>query len=234
VLQRIDLADEVELEPADGLTVEGFEEDTIVRAALTALAEASGVDGGWRVEIDKRIPAASGLGGGSSDAAVALLLANETLARSLPKAELNEIASGLGSDVPFFLTDGPQLATGTGTELTPVALRRDYWVLLVLPAEATKESTGAVYDSFHGAGGFEERRTALLAALESGDLAALPPNDLASSPLAEELIAAGAFRADVSGAGPAVYGLFEERALALSARELIGSRGATWLTQPAW
>ena len=66
------------------------------------------------------------------------------------------------------------------------------------------------------------------------DLAALPANDLASSPLAAELRAAGAFRADVSGAGPMVYGLFAETGRAESARELMASRGATWLAQPAW
>jgi 4-diphosphocytidyl-2-C-methyl-D-erythritol kinase len=234
VLQRIDLADEIELEPADGFTVEGFEADTLVRAALTALAEAAGLDAGWRVEIDKRIPVASGLGGGSSDAALALRLANDTLADPLSRAQLNEIASGLGADVPFFLTEGPQLATATGTKLSPVDLPRDYSVLLVLPAGAEKESTEAVYDSFDRGDGFEERRATLLAALESRDLAALPRNDLASSPFADELLAAGAFRADVSGAGPMVYGLFEERSRALSARELMTSRGATWLTKPAW
>ena len=72
VLQAIDLCDDIELEPADSLVVEGFAEDTIVRAALIRLAEAAGVTPGWRVRIEKRIPVAGGLGGGSSDAAAAL------------------------------------------------------------------------------------------------------------------------------------------------------------------
>ena len=66
------------------------------------------------------------------------------------------------------------------------------------------------------------------------DLKALPPNDLASSPIADELRAAGAFRADVTGAGPAVYGLFTERDRAAVARELFTDRCETWLTAPAW
>jgi 4-diphosphocytidyl-2C-methyl-D-erythritol kinase len=97
-----------------------------------------------------------------------------------------------------------------------------------------KTSTAAVYDSFKGAGGFEERSTALREAIRAGDLAALPPNDLASSPIADELRGLGAFRADVTGAGPAVYGLFADRDLAEAARPALASRGRTWLTRPAW
>ena len=91
-----------------------------------------------------------------------------------------------------------------------------------------------MYDAFEGEAGFEDRRQALLAALEAQDLAALPSNDLASSPIAHELRVAGAFRADVSGAGPVVYGLYADRDRAVEARELMASRGATWLAQPAW
>ena len=234
VLQRLDLADEVELETAERLSVEGFEEDTLVRGALTALAEEAGVEPGWRVVIDKRIPVAAGLGGGASDAAAALRLGNETLAEPLSPERLHGVASHLGADVPFFLREGPQLGTGTGVELDPVDLPQDFVVVLVLPAEASKSSTAAVYDTFSGEASFEDRRAALLAALEAKDLTRLPPNDLESSPLADELRSAGAFRADVSGAGPAVYALFENREQAADAREQIAAHGATWLAQPAW
>jgi hypothetical protein len=78
----------------------------------------------------------------------------------------------------------------------------------------------------------------LLAALEKvrrpRDLAALPPNDLASSPLPAELESLGAFRADVTGAGPAVYGLFLHGEQARFARKRISPRGRTWLTAAAW
>jgi 4-diphosphocytidyl-2C-methyl-D-erythritol kinase len=66
------------------------------------------------------------------------------------------------------------------------------------------------------------------------DLAALPTNDLASSPLAEELREHGAFRADVTGAGPTVYGLFSRRSDAEAARARVQRLGETWLTVPAW
>ena len=107
VLQRIDLADRVSIEPAAELRVEGFAEDTLVRAALEQLAEAADAEPRWRARIWKHVPVAAGLGGGSSDAATALRLANETLAEPLPPERLHELAAGLGADVPFFLTVGP-------------------------------------------------------------------------------------------------------------------------------
>lgn len=228
VLQRIELADEIELYPADRTSVEGFDDDTLVTHALRAI----GVTATARIE--KRIPVAAGLGGGSSDAATALRLANETLDPPLGLRALHGIAVGLGSDVPFFLREGPQLGSGTGAELNQLTLPQDYWVVLLLPSDAQKASTKAVYDAFDGEAGFEERREALLGALKQGDLGALPPNDLASSALADDLRAAGAFRADVSGAGPAVYGLFAERDAAAAACDLFAERCATWLTAPAW
>jgi len=242
VLQRVDLGDRVQLEPSpDGLDVTGFAEDTLVRGALEALAGEAGVEPRWRATITKRIAVASGLGGGSSDAAAALRLANETLGDPLPADRLHAIAARLGADVPFFLTPGPQLAEGDGTQLRPLDLPQDFFVVLALPDGAAKQSTKAIYDEHDRRGGhegFSERRAALLDALarvkRPRDLAALPPNDLASSPLADELRALGAFRADVSGAGPTVYGLFHHRAQAEGARRRLSRIGRAQLTVPTW
>jgi 4-diphosphocytidyl-2-C-methyl-D-erythritol kinase len=212
-----------------------------VRDALRRLAESAGVGPHWRVRIEKRIPVAAGLGGGSSDAATALRLANETLPEPLQAEELSSLAAQLGADVPFFLADGPQLGSGDGSELEPLDLPQDFWVLVLLPHGAAKSSTADVYAAFDArkdVPGFAERRQTLLDGLAAvkrpRDLAALPPNDLVSSPLAEELRAAGAFRADVSGAGPALYGLFHHRRDADAARRALGGLGRTWLAAPAW
>ena len=122
VLQRLDLADRVALAPARALRVEGFREDTLVRGALEALAEAAGAEPGWEARLWKHIPIAAGLGGGSSDAATALRLANETLPEPLPSDALHALAAGLGADVPFFLTAGPQLGEGAGPQPRLVSL----------------------------------------------------------------------------------------------------------------
>jgi 4-diphosphocytidyl-2-C-methyl-D-erythritol kinase len=241
VYQRIDLVDRIEIDESPELRIGGFAEDTLVRGALEELARRARVEPRWRVKIEKTIPVAAGLGGGSSDAATALRLANETLPEPLPRDELHRLAAGLGADVPFFLADGPQLGSGDGSELERLDLPQDFWVLVLLPKGATKSSTADVYAAFDerdGSAGWEERRQALIDGLAGverpRDLAALPPNDLASSPLADEIRAAGAFRADVSGAGPALYGLFTQRADADAAKRSLRRLGRTWIAPPAW
>ena len=144
VFQRIEIADRIELEPAPALRVDGYPSDTIVRLALEALAREAGVEPAWRVSIEKNVPVAAGLAGGSSDAATALRLANETLAEPLSSVRLAGLARTLGSDVSFFLTEGSQLGTGDGSELRPLELPQDYTVLLLLPVGATKSSTAEV------------------------------------------------------------------------------------------
>ncbi|HZQ80996.1 MAG TPA: hypothetical protein VFB25_03350 [Gaiellaceae bacterium] len=231
VFQRIDLGDRVSVEPAARTTVEGFA-DTIVTRALGQLP------GAWHVKIEKHVPVAAGLGGGSSDAATALKLAAAQL--DAPP-ELHPIAVAVGADVPFFLYDGPQLGSGDGSQLEPLDLPQDFAIVLLLPHGEEKQSTKAVYDAFdarNGAEGFDERLARLRAALATvrrpRDLAALPPNDLASSPHVQSLLDAGAFRADVSGAGPALYGLFNRIADAERAQRSLRRLGRTFVTVPAW
>jgi 4-diphosphocytidyl-2-C-methyl-D-erythritol kinase len=245
VLQRIDLADDIQLEPADELVVEGFPEDTLVRRALTSLAEEAGVAPAWRARIEKRIPVAAGLGGGSADAAAALTAANATLPAPLHPQALAELAGSVGADVPFFLQPGPKLAEGAGERLTALALPQAYSLVVALPEGAAKRSTGEVYARFDELGGgapFGERRAELLAALERchqpADLAALPRSDLAeaagSSEIADELTARGGLRADVTGAGPAVYGVFPEERKAELAAAGVRDKARVWVTRPVW
>ena len=241
VLQRIDVVDRIELDAAPSFRIEGFPDDTLVRVALEELASSARVEPRWRVRIKKEIPIAAGLGGGSSDAATALRLANATLPEPLADDELLRLAAGIGSDVPFFLVDGPQLGRGDGSELEALDLPQDFWVVVLLPRGAAKTSTADIYATFdarQGAAGFAERRQLLLDRLAEvqwpRDFADLPPNDLASSPLTEAILAAGAFRADVSGAGPALYGLFHQRKAAAAARRALRRQGRTWLAAPAW
>jgi 4-diphosphocytidyl-2-C-methyl-D-erythritol kinase len=239
VYQRVALSDRIAVERSPEVSVAGFEGDTLVRRALECMSDGDGAS--FAARIQKRIPVAAGLGGGSSDAATALRLANGLRTDPYPAERLRIVARTLGTDVPYFLEDGPQLGTGDGTDLEALELPQDYWVLLVLPRKAVKSSTEHVYADFDARGGehgYGERRAALLGALERvkrpRDLATLPSNDLASSPLARELVALGAFRADVTGAGPTVYGLFLHGHQVRAAQKQISPEGRTWLTAPAW
>ena len=239
VLERVSLADTIAVRPAASTRVTGFEDDTLVRAALEAISAETEGAMGFEARVVKRIPVAAGLGGGSSDAATALALANELLEQPLPASMLDRLAASLGADVPFFLGKGAQLATADGTALQPIALPRDYTVVLALEHGAVKSSTGEVYAAFdrrQGERGFDERREALTQAVRAtttlADLARLPPNDLVSSPLADEIRGLGAFRADVTGAGPVVYGLFESDVEAIAVARALDARATTWVAIP--
>jgi 4-diphosphocytidyl-2-C-methyl-D-erythritol kinase len=239
VYQRVALSDRIAVERSPELRVTGFADDTLVRRALECMADGNGAS--FAAQIRKRIPVAAGLGGGSSDAATALRLANALRTEPYPADRLRSDAAKLGADVPYFLEDGPQLGTGDGTELAALELPQDYWILLVLPRRSVKTATERVYAEFDARGGergYEDRRASLLEALDRirrpRDLAALPTNDLASSPLSAELEDLGAFRADVTGAGPTVYGLFLHGNQARAAQKRISPKGRTWLTAPAW
>ncbi|HWJ45882.1 MAG TPA: hypothetical protein VNR63_10895, partial [Gaiellaceae bacterium] len=118
VYQRIALSDRLVVERAPATSVAGFREDTLVRRALELAADGLA----FSARITKRIPVAAGLGGGSSDAATALRLANAQLDDPLPPERTRELAARVGADVPFFLEDGPQLGTADGTTLEPVEL----------------------------------------------------------------------------------------------------------------
>jgi 4-diphosphocytidyl-2-C-methyl-D-erythritol kinase len=240
VLERLTLGDTVSVRPAASTSVAGFAEDTLVRSALDALSSAARETIRFEARLEKRIPVAAGLGGGSSDAATALALANGLLEAPIAQSGLDRLAASLGADVPFFLRDGPQLGSGDGTVLQPLDIPRDYTVVLALAHGETKRSTADVYAAFDaraGGAGFEQRRLQLLELISRvrsiGDLARLPPNDLASSPLAAELVALGAVRADVTGAGPTVFGLFVNPRDAARAAEAVADRAATWATRPA-
>ncbi|MFQ5425558.1 MAG: 4-(cytidine 5'-diphospho)-2-C-methyl-D-erythritol kinase [Gaiellales bacterium] len=246
VMQRVDIADRLSVERASSLEVRGFPDDTLVTRALESLASAARPGHSFRVSIDKRIPAAAGLGGGSADAAAALTIANRLLAASVSPSRLHQLAATIGSDVPFFLDAGPKLVEGTGERLRSIDLPQDYFVVIALPHDVEKRSTGAVYRTFDqlgGGGAFVSRRGQLVDALavcgRARDLARLPGNDLAqasgASTHASRLSELGAFRADVSGAGPSVYGLFTNRSAAERAREAMDRHHAeTWLTVPVW
>jgi 4-diphosphocytidyl-2-C-methyl-D-erythritol kinase len=200
----IEMSDRLELEPADETTVEGFD-DTLVTRALEALGERR------RVRLEKRIPVAAGLGGGSSDAAAVL----RALRGRRPVSELYEIARSLGSDVPFFLSGlEVALATGRGDVLRPLPdFPRGYGLLLVPSAQGL--STADVYAASEPNPIYAAVQGDLIRAVHTArsaaDVAALVGNDLQPAalslqPLLRRALAAGkehgALGAIVSGSGP--------------------------------
>ncbi|MEE1619966.1 4-(cytidine 5'-diphospho)-2-C-methyl-D-erythritol kinase [Zafaria sp. Z1313] len=188
--------------------------------AARALADATGHAGGVHLEVVKRVPIAGGMGGGSADAAAALVACNALWGTGLTREELGRIGAGLGADVPFALSGGAAVGLGIGDELSPLLLRsRTDWV--ILPASYGL-STPAVYarlDELRAGRDVETPREVdpgVVQALVAGDHALLQGlvfNDLtpAAMDLAPELAAvlemgdaAGALASLVSGSGPTV------------------------------
>lgn len=173
-----------------------------------------------RIELVKRIPSEAGLGGGSSDAAVALRAVNDLLHLRLTKEELASVAAVAGADTPFFIYDGPMLATGIGTDLEPVELPEELrcsYVVVVKPplAISTKEAYALVANDSSSKGYLKRvwsraecfTCTRLVNQFE----AVLFPRYPQLANLKQTLIDKGAYYASLSGSGSAVYGLFKEK-----------------------
>lgn len=127
VMQPIALYDEVSFERAEhGITLTCNEPalltdgTNLVCRAATAFFQRTRIDAGVRMHLEKKIPMAAGLGGGSGNAATALLALNELFQANLPSQVMHELAASLGSDIPFFLQSQPALATGRGERIEPL------------------------------------------------------------------------------------------------------------------
>jgi 4-diphosphocytidyl-2-C-methyl-D-erythritol kinase len=222
VMESISLADTLHLEELPGgedeVVSEGVE-DTLVTRAVEAFRATTGWDGGpVRITIEKRIPVAAGLGGGSADAAAALRLLARASGRG-DESTLHEIAATLGSDVPGQVRPGRVLATGAGERIERLDPPEPYGVL-VLPS-AEQLSTPEVYAEADRLSPPTPRSAdQLAAALAEVRAAKEPPpvNDLqeAARRLApsiddalEAARRAGARAAMVAGSGPTVLGFFD-------------------------
>jgi 4-diphosphocytidyl-2-C-methyl-D-erythritol kinase len=115
----------------------------IVLRAVKLLRKEAGVALGSTITLHKRIPSQAGLGGASSDAAAALVAANEAWELGWPRERLAELAGRLGSDIPFFLFDGAAICRGRGERIEPLDRTPPLWVVIVRPPQGL--STPAVY-----------------------------------------------------------------------------------------
>jgi 4-diphosphocytidyl-2-C-methyl-D-erythritol kinase len=223
VMQTIDLADRLMLEEAGDLTLTATTPDiptdgsNLALRAAAALREAAKVDRGVRVWLDKRIPVAAGLGGGSSNAAAMLIGLNRLWGLRWPVARLAEVAETLGADVPFFLRGGIALGTGRGERLTPLTGAP---MALVLVNPGTPLSTAVVYGRVTpGMYSDGARAQTLIDALRTRKpqrVAGSLYNGLEAAAegvigdltrLRAALVSAGALGALMSGSGPTVFGV---------------------------
>ena len=243
ILASVELADtlEVERSPAgrDSVECPGVREPNLAAAAVAAFRRRVPSLPPLQVTIEKRIPVAAGLGGGSADAAAVLRAANRIAERSLSGDALREMAAGLGSDVASQIEARHTLVQGVGELVEPVELPP--WAVVLVPQQEGL-STATVYAQLDRMKGWRERLDPrpLREFARSPDLRALE-NDLEPAALAlrpelaqvlDALREAGALGALVSGSGPTCFGLFVDREQAERAARRFEGAIATALRRP--
>ncbi|PEN14341.1 4-(cytidine 5'-diphospho)-2-C-methyl-D-erythritol kinase [Longibacter salinarum] len=253
VFHRIGWSDVVSVEPADRLSMTCSDPDlptdeaNLCMQAALDLQDAAGVMAGAQIHLEKRVPYGAGLGGGSSDAAITLLLLADLWlsaddAGELPRAEvhamLRDVAAGVGSDVPFFLEDLPAAyATGRGEILEPLRAEVGGFeldaplVVVVPPVEvSTPDAYGRVTPR-------ENERPDLRSLVASADVTRWRRelvNDFSATVLDaypevasahDMLVEMGASYVSLSGSGSAVYGVFDDSTNADAAEVQARARG---------
>ncbi|MGA8851074.1 MAG: 4-(cytidine 5'-diphospho)-2-C-methyl-D-erythritol kinase [Aeromicrobium sp.] len=234
---------------AESVVVPENDENLAVRAAR-AVQDFTGVTDGVDLAIRKVIPVAGGMAGGSADAAAALLACNEVWGTRLSRADLDQIAATIGSDVPFLLHGGTAVGGGRGEMVSPVLARGGYhWVFATAVHGLSTASVFAEFDRLTEGQQVRDPEVpdALMAALRAGDADALGDhlsNDLTEAALSlrpeltdtlEIGLEAGALGAILSGSGPTAMFLAEDEqhsldisialSSAASCADVIQSRG---------
>lgn len=230
IVQTITLCDTLRFEKSRAVTficnLNGWDAGkSLVSRAASLIQDVSGGEAGAAVEIDKRIPLMSGLGGDSSDAAAALRGLEKLWGLGLSAERLSALAAGLGSDVAFFLHGGTALMEGRGEIVTPLPPMPRRWAVLVVPdMPRSPGKTGRLYSMLqpgHFTGGEITRRS--LERLNEGaepelfntfENVAFSDNLSQPSLYRNHLLQMGAPGVHLAGSGPALFSLLRDRARA--------------------
>jgi 4-diphosphocytidyl-2-C-methyl-D-erythritol kinase len=254
IMQSVDLHDDIAVScvPGEGISVTtdlkylpGDERNIASRAASVFFAH-TGITG-WRCDIDikKSIPVCAGLGGGSTDGAAVLRALNTIFETKLARTTLQQLAEKIGSDVPFCVAGGTALATGRGEKLTDLQSLPDCCIVICKPSFAI--STPELFSRIH----VDKIRLrpdtdGLVEALGDQNLArvsrrmynvfedVLPKGTGAIGEIKASLGDSGALGAVMTGTGSAVFGIFQDEALArIAYNTLKSSYNECYLTTPA-
>jgi 4-diphosphocytidyl-2-C-methyl-D-erythritol kinase len=190
-----------------------------VERAIEAMRSRLGLPQAFEAHVLKAIPMGAGLGGGSSDAAAAIMAVNELYGPPLTTLELAEVAAGLGADVAFFLQGGTAIARGRGEVIEPLLCPQTLWWVIAMPDEGL--STAGVYQRYDEMAPAPTPQTLekLITALAAGDINAIGRhlhNDLEVAAfdlrpeladLKSDLLTLGATGAVMTGSGSALAAL---------------------------
>lgn len=211
-------------------------EDNLVYKAAKLIMDECRISDPVRIFIDKHIPIAAGLAGGSSDAAAVLKGMNSLFDLKLSDAKLKDIGVRIGADVPYCITGGTAIAEGIGEVLTPLPSIPDCYILIAKPGISV--STGYVYTAFDSlVDKIHPDVDAMISVINEGNLqgiAALLGNSLEGVtqeeyPVIKEIkrlmLDNGAMGALMSGSGPTVFGLYRDKESALAGADEVKKSG---------
>ena len=239
VMQRISLWDTVTVErgtECDSLlcsvpVTEDVNDNLCMKALRVFFTETAMESGGVSITLEKHIPTQAGLGGGSSDAAAVLRALRTLYAPDISDGRLETLAARLGSDVPFFIRGGTQLATGRGEVVSPLPQLAAGWFVVVKPDEGY--STAEMYRRLDEPGSVLVRNSRYMQdAVAANNVHAVAvelhnsfervvPKDSSLRTIKDALRAQGALGTLLSGSGSAVFGLFDDQSAAAAAAEAL-------------
>jgi 4-diphosphocytidyl-2-C-methyl-D-erythritol kinase len=246
VMQSVSLFDELTLASGNSVSLDVSppgaapeDESNLVVTAVRALLAVRPTPFGAALHLEKRIPSGAGLGGGSSDAAAALVGLNELWESGLSKKALEKVGAGIGADVPFCVRGGTAGALGVGERLAPLIVRQPLWWVIAKPPGSL--STGEVYkrfDELGGPGPSVSDAYDLADSLARGDVEGIGAslrNDLFDAAVSldesvgairDALLRAGALGAVMTGSGTASAGLARDEA---HAKEIASRFDEAWI-----
>jgi 4-diphosphocytidyl-2-C-methyl-D-erythritol kinase len=238
IFQSISLADELTIEWNGDGAIEiscsdpgiPVDETNLCHRAVVAMRGHAGDDLGARIHIEKRIPSSAGLGGGSSNAAGVILAVDRALKLRLPDRNLEAVAAGLGSDIPFMIHGGTMLGRGRGEILTRLSEMKKCYFTIVKPPVSI--STAWVYDHLNLA--LTKHKPRINLRTVNAVLARFPgvtasfrnaledvvcPTHPVVSGILDELLATRPSFASMSGSGSALYAIYDNEAQAVETAE---------------
>jgi len=213
-----------------------WDESNLIYQAALALKETAGVKQGVAIEVKKMIPPGRGLGGGSSNAAVTLMVLNRLWGLNLSTGQLIHLGASLGADVAFFFYGGLCFGTGRGEKLEPLSDLLTGWLVIVIPDFAL--STGEVFQQFDALPlslTSRDKESKIIQFLKRQDRSLFRQfkNDLELAAfkiypqlaeIKQEMARSGAGLSMMTGSGSAIYGFFDDQPQAKKAAERMKAR----------
>lgn len=230
----VDCRDRFEMTPADNMKLElsneniPTDERNLIIKAINVLERYVGLKQAYHINVEKRIPAGAGLGGGSSNAALTLRMINKIEELGLSDDELIDLSRDLGADVPFFIKGKTGIGRGVGYDIEHIDIQPSAWILTCFPGQESSTPEAYRYCEPNPYPDFPIKR--VLTQEEPDEWRYMLFNDLeqsvfqrihVSGNLKDQFYEFGALYASMTGSGSAVYGIFEQDFVALNAYETL-------------